>query len=144
VEATFIAADATTWQPEQTYELVSSSFGLPPEPIDRIAVYAMMRRAVAPGGVVLIKIGDTRGKKLPPVFSGYNYLNLDELKHGFSGFEVLLESTIEAPAHTHSSAHQHEGAQEQEKARYRHERWKTWLFMARKLDCNNVRRPVLR
>ncbi|MBL4848082.1 MAG: methyltransferase domain-containing protein [Planctomycetes bacterium] len=125
-EATFVTADATSWRPEQTYELVCSSFGLPPEPKGRIAVYAMMRQALTPGGVVLIKIGDTRGRQLPAAFRGYDSLNLDELRVGFKGFEILLESTVEAQAHTHGRTHQHAGA------RRLHERWKTSLFMARK------------
>ena len=72
-DARFVSADATTWQPEKSYDLVCNNFGLPPQLDRRIAVYAMMRCAVATGGVVLIKIWDHSGEQrsVPPVLVGY-------------------------------------------------------------------------
>ena len=121
-DATFLVADAAAWQPEHSYDLVICNFGLPPQPDSRTAVYAMMRRAVAPGGVVLLKVGDHSGSQVPPAFAGYESLNLEELKRGFDGFEVLKAKIVDSPAHAHAR-----GGPEQQR-----ELWKALLFMARR------------
>ena len=118
-DATFVAADAAAWQPERSYDPVTCNFGLPPQPDSRTAVYAMMRRAVAPGGVVLLKVGDHTGSRAPAAFVGYESLNLEELKRGF---EVLKAKIVDSPAH----AHAHGGPKQQR------ELWKALIFMARR------------
>ena len=121
-DATFVVADAAAWQPERSYDLVTCNFGLPPQPDSRTAVYAMMRRAVAPGGVVLLKVGDHSDSQAPPAFVGYESLNLEELKRGFDGFEVLKAKIVDSPAH----AHGHGGSKQPR------ELWKALLFMVRR------------
>jgi len=118
----FVTADATTWQPEKSYDLVCNNFGLPPQPDSRVAVYAMMRGAVAAGGVVLIKIGDhsDEGRSVAPMIVGYESLNLEELKRGFEDFEVLKAECVDSPVHSHGGHTQ------------RHGRRGALLFMARK------------
>jgi len=111
-----VIADAATWQPAHSYDLVSCNFGHPPQPDKRTAVYAMMRR----GGVVLLKVGDHSDRQVPPALVGYESLNLEELKRGFEGFEVLQAKVVDSPAHTH-------GGQKQ-----RRERRKALLFMVRR------------
>lgn len=120
-DATFVAADAAAWQPERSYDPVTCNFGLPPQPDSRSAVYATMRRAVAPGGVVLLKVGDHTGSRAPAAFVGYESLNLEELKRGF---EVLKAKIVDSPAHAHAHAH---GGPEQQR-----ELWKALIFMARR------------
>jgi len=121
-KATFEIADATTWQPNERYNLVCSNFGLPPQPEKRMMVYDMISRAVVSGGVVLIKVGDHSGDQwpLPPQLAGYRSLNAEELKSGFGDFEVLIEKFVDMPAHSHH------GHAQTNKVR------KSLIFMARK------------
>jgi SAM-dependent methyltransferase len=119
-DVTFLTEDATVWQPQRTYDLVTCNFGLPPQVKARAAVYAMMCRAVSPGGVVLLKIGDIRDMPDPPALGGYELLDLEELAAGFKGFEVLKSTRADAPPHAHFGPMAHRQG------------WKTVLFMARR------------
>jgi len=118
----FVTADATTWQPEKSYDLVTNSFGLPPQSDRRTAVYTMMRGAVVAGGVVLLKIWDHSGQQrsVSPALVGYESLNLEEITRGFEDFELLKAKFIDSPVHSHGGHTP------------RHASRKALLFMARK------------
>ncbi|HEU5072785.1 MAG TPA: class I SAM-dependent methyltransferase [Polyangiaceae bacterium] len=120
VNATFLRADATAWQPDQSYDLVICNFGLPPDPEARAAVYGTMRSAVAPGGVVLLKIGDNEGATDATAHTGYDTLDLRELQGGFEGFEAMRSERRQSPAHSHFGPKAHR------------KNWRTLLFVARK------------
>jgi SAM-dependent methyltransferase len=120
VNATFLRADATVWQPEQSYDLVICNFGLPSDPEARAAVYRTMRSAVAPGRVVLLKIGDNEGATDATAPTGYDTLDLRELQRGFEGFEAMRSERRHSPAHSHFGPKAHR------------KNWRTLLFVARK------------
>ena len=72
------------------------------------------------GGVVLLKIGETKGTRVPSASDGYESLDLKELEGGFEGFEVLKAMSADSPAHTHFGPKAHR------------QRMKTLLFLARR------------
>ncbi|MFA9564467.1 MAG: class I SAM-dependent methyltransferase [Acidimicrobiales bacterium] len=57
VDVTFLVADATTYAPDTTFDLVLSCYLQLPEP-DRSAALARARDAVAPGGTLLLVAHD--------------------------------------------------------------------------------------
>lgn len=99
VAATFEVADASTWQPARTFDLVISSFALPDDRATRAPAFAMMRAALAPGGTVLIKDFDAAMARLPE-FGPFELVTLEELESAFDGLEVLRSEVVETPAHS--------------------------------------------
>ena len=89
VDVTFILDDASTWQPDDMYDLITCNFGVPPEIEKRHEVYAMIRKAVKPGGIVFFVIGKHNNIKMQGHFSGYNSLNIEE--HRLRGCWILPE-----------------------------------------------------
>lgn len=130
VDITFVAADAATWKPADSYELVTCHFGVPPSPDDRQAMYAMMRGALVPGGRVLMKFCEGNVSKMP-AFSGYELLTLGELSGAFNGFEIAPPEHERIPAHRHRG---HGGAGQRHHASIVDggEQWTAVLFEARK------------
>ena len=102
VEADLGAADAATWSPPRTYDLVTNSFALPLTRAAQIAVYRTIREAVAPGGTVLVKDFDTQMAHVGP-FGGVDLVEVDHLLAAFDGFEVLRAEVVPTPVHDHGS-----------------------------------------
>lgn len=124
---TFFEADAATWQPPHGFELVTCHFGVPPDPEARRAIYGMMRRALVPGGTILMKFceGNVSGV---PALSGYDSLRLDELRAGFTGFDVAPPIFSLVPAHRRGPPAQGAKANAEPDP----EQWTAVLFAARK------------
>jgi len=101
VEVTFIVDDASTWQPDDLYDLITCNFGVPPEIEKRHDVYATIRKAIKPGGIVFFVIGKHDNKKILSHFSGYNSLNIEELKLAFNEFDFLKSVEVELEGHRH-------------------------------------------
>lgn len=101
VDVAFILNDASTWQPHDTYDLITCNFGVPPEIEKRHEVYAMIHQAVKPGGIVFFVIGKHDNRKVPGVFLGYESLNIEELKLAFNGFDILKSVEIKLDGHKH-------------------------------------------
>lgn len=112
-------ADATRWQPDRAYDLVTSCFAVPGKR-RRAAALAMMRAALAPGGVVLLKDFDTSMARL-----GYlpadDLVEIDELTAAFAGFEIIRAELVDTPVHDHDGSGKHAG-----------ERWTAAILCARK------------
>jgi len=101
VDVTFILDDASTWQPSGMYDLITCNFGLPPEIEKRHDLYAMIRKAIKPGGVVFFVIGNHDNRKMMGRFSGYNSLNIEELKLAFNEFDIVKSVEIKLEGHRH-------------------------------------------
>lgn len=122
LRADFSVADAASWQSEQRFDLVTCSFALPASVEDQQAVYAMMARALEPGGWVVIKDFDATMANTPSgaKFSAWHLLEIQELVAGFPGFEIESAEIVETPVHAHASGSA------------RDERWTAAWFVARK------------
>ena len=116
LKADFFAADATSWQPPDKYNLVTSSFAMP-EGRERTAVLRMIRSALAPGGVVAIKEFDQSMSRYSH-FAGFDFLTVDELSSAFDDLTIERSEVIPTPVHEH--AHQDSA-----------ENWTAILFHAR-------------
>ena len=99
VSAQFETADASTWTPRGTYDLIVSGFALPDNRALRAPAFAAIRQAVVPGGAVLIKDFDDTMARFPH-FDGFELVTLEELTAAFEGFEVQRSEIVETPAHS--------------------------------------------
>jgi SAM-dependent methyltransferase len=117
-EVEFHVADATTWAPQSTYNLITSSFALPNE-IGRDRVYRLMRESLAPNGIVAIKDFDVEMQHIIPGCD----LTISELMSAFDGFEVIRAEIVDTPVHGHAD----EG--------HAAEDWTAVIFVARKLGA---------
>ncbi len=61
VTARFIHTDMLTWRPESLYDLVLSSYSLPPRGHARDALLSIACRALAPGGTLIVGEWDSEG-----------------------------------------------------------------------------------
>jgi SAM-dependent methyltransferase len=130
VDATFVTADATMWQPPQQYDLVTCHFGVPPSPSDRQAIYAMMRRALASGGIVLMKFCEGNVSGIPAL-AGYDSLSVREVSTALDGFEIATPEYVLIRAHTrgaHNNAERREVSCVDDGGEY----WTAVLFEGRK------------
>ena len=59
INAQLFVADATIWRLDGRYDLITSSFALPGSNPERASVFQMVRKALAPGGTVLLKDFDS-------------------------------------------------------------------------------------
>ncbi len=59
INAQLFVADATIWRPDGRYDLITSTFALPGSNPERASVFQMVRKALAPGGTVLLKDFDS-------------------------------------------------------------------------------------
>lgn len=93
VEARFWQADMTTWRTGGRYDLVIISYSLPPRGPSRDALLATARRALAPGG--LLVVGEWDGR----VASGGDpdhFVTLEELTVALSDLEIIRAETVDA------------------------------------------------
>lgn len=120
VDADLQVADATVWQPDECYDLITHSFAIPPAQPGRAAVFAMMRAAVAPGGHVAITDLDTSMARYG-FFTADQLVTVDQLKAAFDGFDILRAEIVDTPTHDHDGQGTHAD-----------ERWTAALLHARK------------
>lgn len=88
VTAELEVANASTWQPTRSYDLITNSFALPTTKDERAAVFETIRSALRPGGTVALKEHDA-AMTSRSFFSSYDFVTLDELKDAFGGFDLL-------------------------------------------------------
>ncbi len=107
VTAELHVADATSWRPSSQYQLVTNSFALPVDRSDRSSVYRMIRNALAPGGVVLIKDFDSTMNRVE-FFADMDLVTVEELTDAFHGYNVIRAEVVPTPAHDHGTeSHDH-------------------------------------
>jgi cyclopropane fatty-acyl-phospholipid synthase-like methyltransferase len=103
VEAAFEAADVTTWRTTERFDLVISTYALPPRGHGRSHALTVARDAVAPGGRALIAEFESSLAD-----SGWmareNLVELDEVTAMFPGFH-LDRAEVRVTAHSHGSDH---------------------------------------
>ncbi len=113
--------DSTAWTPPGQYDLITQTFALPGDEPGRAALFAMIRAAVAPGGVVLLKDFDATMAPRHEFFAQYDMPTVDELASAFEGFQILRADVVDTPPHDHDGKGTHAG-----------EHWTAALLMARK------------
>lgn len=101
VEAVFEVADVTTWRTRERYDLVISTYALPPRGPGRRHALEVARDAVAPGGTALIAEFE-----ISLADSGWmaedHLVRLDDVTEMFPGF-LLDRSEVRVAAHGHGS-----------------------------------------
>lgn len=112
VDVAFEVADITEWKPDGVYDLIISSYALPPKGTERDAAFATAMEALAPGGMLIV--GDWDAKNTfwgsPDIF-----VTVDEMRSALSGLEIVRVESVETQPHDHSGqcdeAHEisHEG-----------------------------------
>lgn len=116
VDAEFEIADITEWKPDDVYDLVISSYALPPKGAERDAAFATAKAALAPRGMLIV--GDWDAKNTfwgsPDIF-----VTVDEMKAAFDDLEIVSVESVETQPHDHSEifgdeahqeSHEHDGA----------------------------------
>ncbi len=126
IRAELEAANAATWTPPRTYELVTNSFALPITRAEQVEVYRMIREAVAPGGTVILKDFDT-GMAGIGAFGGVDLVDVEHLRSAFEGFEVLRAEVVPTAVHDHGQGS------------YGDATWTAALFVARRPAAADVR-----
>jgi len=101
INARFETANASRWRPDQSYDLIVSSFALPDDRAARAPAFAMMKDALAWGGTVLIKDFDATMARFPH-FDAFELVTVDELEQAFAGLEVERSEVVTTPAHVES------------------------------------------
>ncbi len=99
VEATFERADVTIWRTNERYDLVLSTYALPPRGAGRVHALTTARDAVAPGGSLLIAEFD-ESLAASGWMTAEHLVSLDEINEMLPGFE-LEQSEVKVAAHSH-------------------------------------------
>jgi cyclopropane fatty-acyl-phospholipid synthase-like methyltransferase len=101
VEAVFEAADVTTWRTPERYDLVISTYALPPQGPGRRHALEVARETVAPGGSALIAEFE-----VALADSGWmaeeNLVRLSDVTEMFPGF-LLDRAEVKVAAHSHGA-----------------------------------------
>jgi len=101
VSATFEVCDLTTWRSDMRYDLVVSTYALPPRGLGRTHALTVVRDAVAPGGTALVAEFEAS-----LAASGWmaeeNLVMLSEITDMFPGFH-LDRAEVKVTTHTHGS-----------------------------------------
>ena len=87
---TFLQEDITTWKPDGRFDLVISLFALPPRGADREAVLALVRQALAPGGLLIVGEWETIDDGPGP------YVTLRELTDAFLDWDIIGAISVDA------------------------------------------------
>jgi 2-polyprenyl-3-methyl-5-hydroxy-6-metoxy-1,4-benzoquinol methylase len=120
IQARLEVADATSWQPNDQYDLITNSFALPVVREQWAQVFRMVRKALAPGGTVLLKDFDTSMKR-HAAFAQFDLLTVEELLDAFNGFDIVRAEIVDTPPHDHDGSGANVG-----------EHWTAALLQARK------------
>lgn len=96
----FEVADITTWEQHEEYELVLSAYALPPQGSQRDAALALARRALAPGGVVVVGEFDATamswGKRS-------DFVTVEEMTEAAEGLEIVRIESVATKPHDHGN-----------------------------------------
>jgi SAM-dependent methyltransferase len=99
VTATFERADLTTWRTRDRYDLVISTYALPPRGPGRLHALTTTRDAVAPGGLALLAEFEASLAETGWM-AAEHLVTLDELSEALPGFE-LERADVRVAVHTH-------------------------------------------
>jgi trans-aconitate methyltransferase len=87
-----IVADATAWRPTSRYDLVLSTFALPPRGMGRSRLLEMAAASVAPGGAIIVRELDAalaREGRMPEKY----LVSREELERHLDGFRIQRSHT---------------------------------------------------
>ncbi len=94
--ALFLLADMINWQPDGLYDLVVSSYALPPRGAARNTLLANARKALAPGGLLIVGEWDAEQA------SGgdpNHFATLGELTAALAGLEIIGKESVQTDPH---------------------------------------------
>jgi len=98
IDIFFEVADVTTWEPHDEYDLVLSSYALPPQGSQRVAALAVARNALAPGGILVVGEFDATamswGKRS-------DFVTLEEMIKAVEGLEAIRIESVATKPHDH-------------------------------------------
>ena len=100
----FQVADATRWRPLGDYDLITNSFALPGSRSGRDSVFEMVKGALAPGGVVILKDFDPSMKRFG-FLTGFELVTVEEFTAAFQGLKIIRSEIVDTPGHDHSTGH---------------------------------------
>ena len=98
-EASFEVADIATWRPDREFDLVTSTYALPPVGKDRDQALSMATRAVAPGGTILIADFD-ESLAGQGWMSRENLVSVEDLSSAVKHFDVRI-AEVRVLGHSH-------------------------------------------
>jgi SAM-dependent methyltransferase len=99
VSVGFQVADLTEWSPPRTFDLVLSTYALPPKGPGRSQALAMAAASVAPGGTILVTEFD-QSLALDGGWADRDLVDIDELASHLLGFDVV-RLQVERTRHAH-------------------------------------------
>ncbi len=105
VKVMFEVADIITWQPDDTYDLVISSYALPPRGPQRDAALATARAALAPGGTFVIGEWDAEGANWGV---RDDFVTTDELTTALGDLQILKAESVAVAPHNHDGHPDHD------------------------------------
>ena len=101
VEASFERADVTTWRTSERFDLVISTYALPPRGPGRVHALTVARDAVAAGGLLLVAEFES-SLAGSGWMSAEHLVELEELTGALPGFELEV-AEVKVTAHTHGT-----------------------------------------
>lgn len=93
VNPRLIRADMLTWRPEGLYDLVIISYSLPPRGPDRNTLLSVARRALAPGGTLVV--GEWDAETAAGGDPGH-FASLAELTAALADTEIVRAESVDA------------------------------------------------
>jgi len=99
VTATFERADVTTWRTSARYDLVISTYALPPRGPGRVHALTVARDAVAPGGLLMVAEFEASLAR-SGWMSAEHLVELDELTGALPDFELEV-AKVKVASHSH-------------------------------------------
>jgi SAM-dependent methyltransferase len=88
----FELADVTSWRPASRFDLVISTFALPPRGMGRGRLLEMAAAAVAPGGAILVRELDTAMSREGRMAERY-LVSREEIERHLDGFRIARSRT---------------------------------------------------
>lgn len=100
-EATFERADLTTWRTRERFDLVISTYALPPRGPGRLHTLSVARDAVAPGGLLLVAEFEASLAESGWMLAEH-LVELEELTEALPGFELDV-AEVKVTTHSHGN-----------------------------------------
>ena len=100
---TFEVADAARWSPPHPFELVISTYALPPRGAARDGVLKAAAAAVAPGRTFFVMEFDASSGA--EMFSADDCVSLEELTGHLDRFEIARAELVAVDHHSHGDGH---------------------------------------
>jgi trans-aconitate methyltransferase len=101
IDATFEKADLSEWRTSERFDLVVSTYALPPRGPGRVHALAVARDAVAAGGTLLVTEFD-RSLADSDWMAPDHLVGLEEITEALPGFE-LEQAEVRVTEHSHGS-----------------------------------------